>query len=127
MWKKLRAMDDHTWRQFRADYSVRQLELRFQFEQQCQQAGISLTSRESVSYTHLDVYKRQLLVGVERIPRHTASQRTPGLFPLVEGAGTVSYTHLAHRGIESQNPTSLILSMISWGRVVPVLPDRPDS
>ena len=46
LWKKLRAMDDHTWRQFRADYSVRQLELRFQFEQQCQQAGISLTSRE---------------------------------------------------------------------------------
>ncbi len=41
--EKLRAMDDHTWRQFRADYSVRQLELRFQFEQQCQQAGISLT------------------------------------------------------------------------------------
>ena len=28
-----------------------------------------------------------LLVGVERIPRHTASQGTPGLFPLVEGAG----------------------------------------
>ena len=46
LWKKLRAMDDHTWRQFRADYSVRQLELRFQFEQQCRQAGISLTSRE---------------------------------------------------------------------------------
>ena len=46
LWQKLRAMDDHTWRQFRADYSVRQLELRFQFEQQCQQAGISLTSRE---------------------------------------------------------------------------------
>ena len=39
-------MDDHTWRQFRADYSVRQLELRFQFEQQCQQAGTSLTNRE---------------------------------------------------------------------------------
>lgn len=46
LWQKLQAMDDHTWRQFRADYSVRQLELRFQFEQQCRQAGISLTSRE---------------------------------------------------------------------------------
>ena len=46
LWQKLRAMDAHTWRQFRADYSVRQLELRFQFEQQCWQAGISLTSRE---------------------------------------------------------------------------------
>ena len=32
----------------------------------------------------------------------------------------------AHRGMESQKPTSLILSMISWGRVVPVLPDKPD-
>ena len=56
-----------------------------------------------VSYTHLDVYKRQLLVGVERIPSHTASQGTPGFFPLVEGTGVgdggilfiaVSYTHL---------------------------------
>ena len=28
-----------------------------------------------------------LLVGVERIPRHTASQGTPGFFPLVEGTG----------------------------------------
>ena len=32
----------------------------------------------------------------------------------------------AHRGMLSQKPTLLILSMISCGSVVPLLPDRPD-
>lgn len=39
-------MDSHTWRQFRADYSVQQLEWRFQFEQQRQKDGLSIRSRE---------------------------------------------------------------------------------
>ena len=32
LWEKLRYMDAHTWRQFRADYSVEQLEQRFALE-----------------------------------------------------------------------------------------------
>ena len=32
----------------------------------------------------------------------------------------------AHKGMLSQNPTLLILSMISCGSVVPLLPDSPD-
>lgn len=32
LWKQLREWDDKTWRQFRADYSVAQLEQRFAFE-----------------------------------------------------------------------------------------------
>ena len=46
LWQKLLYMDAHTWRQFRADYSVQQLEWRFQFEQECQKKGIPLRSRE---------------------------------------------------------------------------------
>ena len=32
----------------------------------------------------------------------------------------------AHSGMLSQNPTWLILSMISWGSVVPLVPVKPD-
>ena len=46
LWQKLLYMDSHTWRQFRADYSVQQLEWRFQFEQQRQKDGLSIRSRE---------------------------------------------------------------------------------
>lgn len=35
LWNQLREWDDKTWRNFRADYSVRELELRFKFEQEC--------------------------------------------------------------------------------------------
>ena len=34
LWNRLREMDDSTWRTFRADYSVRQLEQRFDFEEE---------------------------------------------------------------------------------------------
>ena len=44
--KQLLYMDAHTWRQFRADYSVQQLEWRFDFEQQRQKKGQSIRSRE---------------------------------------------------------------------------------
>lgn len=35
LWKQLREWDDKTWRKFRADYSVRELEIRFEFEKEC--------------------------------------------------------------------------------------------
>lgn len=46
LWQKLLYMDAHTWRQFRADYSVQQLEWRFQFEQQRQKDGLPIQGRE---------------------------------------------------------------------------------
>lgn len=46
LWQKLLYMDSHTWRQFRADYSAQQLEWRFDFEQQRQEKGQSIRSRE---------------------------------------------------------------------------------
>lgn len=46
LWQKLLIMDAHTWRQFRADYSVQQLEWRFQFEEQRIKDGLSIRNRE---------------------------------------------------------------------------------
>ena len=46
LWKRLMDMEHRTWRTFRADYSVDQLEIRFQFEEERLAAGQSITSRE---------------------------------------------------------------------------------
>lgn len=45
LWQKLLYMDGHTWRQFRKDYSVRQLDRRFAFEEQCIKNGLPITGR----------------------------------------------------------------------------------
>lgn len=42
LWEKLRYMDAHTWRQFRADYSVEQLEQRFALEEERAVQGLPL-------------------------------------------------------------------------------------
>ena len=43
---KLRYMDAHTWRQFRADYSVEQLEQRFALEEERAVQGLPLKGRD---------------------------------------------------------------------------------
>ena len=45
LWAQLRRWDDSTWRQFRADYSVRELEIRFAFEKEWIADGKSIRSR----------------------------------------------------------------------------------
>ena len=45
LWAQLRRWDDSTWRQFRADYSVRELEIRFAFETEWSADGKSIRSR----------------------------------------------------------------------------------
>ena len=45
LWAQLRRWDDSTWRQFRADYSVRELEIRFAFEKEWSESGKSIRSR----------------------------------------------------------------------------------
>lgn len=45
LWEKLRYMDTHTWRQFRADYSVEQLEQRFALEEERAVQGLPLKGR----------------------------------------------------------------------------------
>ena len=39
-------MDRRSWRQFRKDYSVDQLEIRFQFEEERLAAGLPINTRE---------------------------------------------------------------------------------
>ena len=60
-----------------------------------QQGKIGIARREAVSYTHLDVYKRQGLGTGQGVPRlnadkaHWLCRSRPD-----EGVGAVSYTHL---------------------------------
>lgn len=46
LWQKLKAWDKRTWRNFRADYSVEQLEVRFDFEQERIAEGKPVKGRE---------------------------------------------------------------------------------
>ena len=46
LWDQLKNMDSRAWNQFRADYSVRDLELRFQFEEERLAQGQSITNRD---------------------------------------------------------------------------------
>lgn len=46
LWAKLIDMEHRTWRKFRADYTVDQLEIRFQFEEERLAAGLPINTRE---------------------------------------------------------------------------------
>lgn len=46
LWAKLRYMDENTWRKFLKNYSVEELEIRFAFETERQNAGLSISNRE---------------------------------------------------------------------------------
>lgn len=49
LWAKLLDMEHRTWKTFRADYSVDQLEIRFAFEEERLAAGLPIKSREFMS------------------------------------------------------------------------------
>ena len=46
LWSKLKDWDKRTWRKFRADYSVEELEVRFQFEEECLARGQPIRGKE---------------------------------------------------------------------------------
>lgn len=46
LWKELRDMDKRAWNQFRSDYSVEDLEIRFAFEEERLEQGLSITNRD---------------------------------------------------------------------------------
>lgn len=46
LWEQLKEMDKNTWRQFRPDYSVEELDKRFEFEEQRLEQGKSIKNRE---------------------------------------------------------------------------------
>jgi 3'-phosphoadenosine 5'-phosphosulfate sulfotransferase (PAPS reductase)/FAD synthetase len=46
LWKELKDMDNRTWRKFRADYSVEELDKRFVFEEQRLAEGKSIRNKE---------------------------------------------------------------------------------
>lgn len=49
LWDELREMDNRTWRQFRRDFSVQDLEIRFQLEEEWDKKGLS-TSGHSKAF-----------------------------------------------------------------------------
>lgn len=49
LWAKLLDMEHRTWKTFRADYSVDQLEIRFAFEEERLAAGLPIRGREFMS------------------------------------------------------------------------------
>lgn len=51
LWKQLREWDKQSWRQFRADYSVEELERRFTFEEERLAAGLPIKGKDF--YTQL--------------------------------------------------------------------------
>lgn len=46
LWEKLRDMDRRTWRQFRSDYSIDDLDIRFDFEEKRIEENLSIRSRD---------------------------------------------------------------------------------
>ena len=46
LWEELRDMDRRTWMQFKSDYSVEDLEIRFQFEEERLKQGLSIRNKE---------------------------------------------------------------------------------
>lgn len=45
LWKQLEDWDNRTWRKFRADYSIAELNVRFDFEDECLKDGKSIRNR----------------------------------------------------------------------------------
>lgn len=48
LWQELRDMDKRTWRRFRADYSVEELEIRFQLEEEMAAKGLPTSGRTKI-------------------------------------------------------------------------------
>ena len=46
LWQELKEMDNQTWRSFRADYSVEEMEIRFDFEEERLNQGLSITNKD---------------------------------------------------------------------------------
>lgn len=62
LWAQLEEWDRQTWRQFRADYSVHDLSVRFSMEEQWQAAGKRIRSKEFFSALRSQLEKERLLV-----------------------------------------------------------------
>lgn len=62
LWKQLQVWDESTWRQFRKDYSVRELAWRFEFEKEWEARGGKLRTRAFFSALKEELAQRRLEV-----------------------------------------------------------------
>ena len=82
---------------------------------------IKLNSISAVSYTHLDVYKRQVLCGANTLHNNHPEIDALNVFPVPDGdtgTNTVSYTHLDV--YKRQMQTQISLPFISAGAAGPL-------
>ena len=59
LWKQLRKWDDDTWQKFRADYSVRELEMRFELEKEWLAVGKNIRCRNFYTELKERIMKKQ--------------------------------------------------------------------
>ena len=59
LWKQLRKWDDGTWQKFRADYSVRDLEMRFELEKEWLAVGKNIRCRNFYTELKGRIMKKQ--------------------------------------------------------------------
>lgn len=59
LWKQLRKWDDGTWQKFRADYSVRDLEMRFELEKEWLAVGKNIRCRNFYTELKERIMKKQ--------------------------------------------------------------------
>ena len=59
LWKQLRKWDDGTWQKFRADYSVRDLEMRFELEKEWLATGKNIRCRNFYTELKERIMKKQ--------------------------------------------------------------------
>lgn len=66
LWEQLRKWDSQTWRSFKPDYSVDELALRFDFQAERLEKGMSITSREFYAELKRRIYLNKQQTTVSR-------------------------------------------------------------
>lgn len=60
LWNQLKDWDNQTFRKFRADYSVEELELKFNFEEEREKSGLSINPHTKDYRKQWELYKRRI-------------------------------------------------------------------
>ena len=81
LWQKLREWDGRTWRGFRKDYNVRELEVRFDFEDECREKGMPIKGKAFFfnfrkRLEEMDMDNRMQMVDIGKLVPYVNNART---------------------------------------------------
>lgn len=81
LWQRLREWDGRTWRGFRKDYNVRELEVRFDFEDECREKGMPLKGKAFFfnfrkRLEEMDMDNRMQMVDIGKLVPYVNNART---------------------------------------------------